>query len=378
MRNVRGDKGLIPSQYAELANDVVADDRILLSDGLLELQVISCEGTEVKCRVIHGGRLGNHKGINLPGIEVSAPSMTEKDYVDARFALDLGVDFIALSFVRSAEDLKPLRQLVEKHENDVQIISKIEKPEALVNAEEIFDATDAIMVARGDLGVELRPEEVPAAQSGLIELARKRGKPVIVATQMLESMIEHSRPTRAEVTDVTHAVDSGADAIMLSGETAVGAFPVKTVQTMDRIARQAEAHLWQRGKYGYTETTTALPLPVRNVIANATSQMSRELVVPAVIVISRSGVSAATVSTARPAAPIIGITDDPNIYRRMVLLWGVVPILDENVGRTNPNQLVRAVAEDLGLSNEEGYVLLVRGFHKQAELNSPSITVITL
>ena len=219
---------------------------------------------------------------------------------------------------------------------------------------------------------------MPVAQAELIRLARKYGKPVIVATQMLESMIVNARPTRAEVTDVAHAVTSGTDAIMLSGETAVGEFPVETVSTMDRIARHTEAHLWQDGHYGHSQIDSKLPMPIWNVIANATAQISKELHASAILVISSSGISAATVSIARPPAPIVGITADDNVARRMTLFWGVIPLCDDSAGKINPNQLARDIATELGLTKEGGYVLLVRGFHGERKLNSPSVTVIAL
>ncbi|MCB1644180.1 MAG: pyruvate kinase [Pseudomonadales bacterium] len=377
-RNVPGSEGVIHSQYAALAADVKPGDRILLADGLFELAVQTVAAEDVHCRVIQGGQLTDNKGINLPGVDVSAPSMTEKDIEDARFARELGVDYIALSFVRRAADIEALRNLLGTDPAAPRIIAKIEKPEALFNAEEILAATDAIMIARGDLGVELPPEEVPVAQAELVRLARTQGKPVIVATQMLESMISNSRPTRAEVTDVAHAVNSGVDAIMLSGETAVGAFPVEAVDIMDRVARQTEAHQWREGVYGKLPGIDVRPLPVWNVIANATAHMSKDLMVHGVMVISRSGMSAATVSAARPAAPIVAITNEPYVLRRMALFWGVIPLLQDEAGRANPNELARRVARELNLAEQGEYVLLVRGFHDEADLNSPSITVITV
>jgi pyruvate kinase len=378
MRDVLGAPGLIPSQYRALAKDVHAGDRILIADGLLELQVLEVAGTEVHCLVLHGGPLTDNKGINMPSVQVSAPSMTPKDEADAHFALALGVDYIALSFVRQAADVEVLRRLIGKDPLGPRIISKIEKPEALANAEEILAASDAIMIARGDLGVELPPEEVPVAQAELIQMARASGKPVIVATQMLESMIMHSRPTRAEVTDVSHAVNAGADAVMLSGETAIGQFAVEAVEIMDRIARQTEAHLWGQGAYGGNVSNLAPPLPLWNVIANATAHMSKELMAHAVMVISQSGMSAATVSSARPASPVVAITGDERILRRMTLYWGVIPLLEDEAGRTNPNELARRVAQSLGLAEVGEFVLLIRGFNDAADLNSPSITVITI
>ncbi len=377
-RDVTGTAQLIPSQYEALASDVAPGDDILLADGLLTLRVLAVQDTEIACLVVHGGVLGNHKGINLPGVQVSAPSLTPKDIEDAAFAAALGVDYIALSFVRTAADIESLRLLLKEEASQPQIIAKIEKPEALENADAILAASDGIMVARGDLGVELPPEEVPVAQDELIELARDHGKPVIVATQMLESMITHSRPTRAEVTDVSHAVMMGTDAVMLSGETAVGAFPVEAVSIMDRVAKQTEAHLWSRGRYGVARGDLAPPVPVWNVMANATAHISRDLMARGVIVISRSGISAATVSTARPAAPVIGITTEPRVYQRMALLWGLIPLLVDNAEAADPNDLARQVAAELGLGIAGQYVLLLRGFHDDPALNAPSVTVITL
>ena len=378
-RDVQGEPGLIPSHYRALADDIRPGNRILLNDGALELSVDSIAGTEITCTVIHGGILKNHKGINLPGVNVSAPSLTEKDRVDAGFALDLGVDFLALSFVRTAADVRELKALVDRKNKSVCIIAKIEKPEALDNASEILEVADGIMVARGDLGVELNPEQVPVAQSQLIDLAKSRFKPVIVATQMLESMIEHARPTRAEVTDISYAVTLGTDAVMLSAETATGAFPVDAVKMMDRIARQTEAYLWKTGAYGNISTTkSAPPVSIWDAISDTTSQLARDLMVRAVLVLSQSGVSAATTSSARPAAPVVAITGRPDICRRMTLLWSVIPVLREDADTIDPHELARKVARDLQLANAGDYVLLVRGFHSKPKLNTPSVTVVTV
>ena len=379
-RDVEGKPGLIPSQYAALADDVEPDDRILLADGTLELEVDKIEGTEITCTVIYGGTLGNHKGINLPGVKVSAPSLTEKDKEDAKFALDLGVDFLALSFVRSASDINELRALINTHENNANIIAKIEKPEALDDASAILEAADGIMVARGDLGVELNPEQVPVAQHQLIDLARKKFKPVIVATQMLESMIENARPTRAEVTDVAYAVTLGTDAIMLSGETAVGAFPIDAVKMMDRIARQTESYLWSHHAYGgkVSEKPSHVAIPIWDAVANSMAQLAHDLKVHAVVVISHSGMSAATMSSARPAAPVVAITSRPDVSRKMALLWSVVPVISEKAGKINPNELAKQIVIDEGLALPGEQVLLVRGFHGEKNLNIPSVTVLTI
>ena len=376
-RDVIGEPGLVPSQYSALAEDVKPGNRILLNDGALELSVDSVSGTEIVCTVIHGGILKNHKGINLPGVNVSAPSLTEKDRVDAEFALNLGVDFIALSFVRTADDVSELKSIIKKSGKDVSVIAKIEKPEALQNASAILDVADGIMVARGDLGVELNPEEVPVAQSQLIDLAKSKFKPVIVATQMLESMIEHARPTRAEVTDISYAVTLGTDAVMLSAETAAGAFPVEAVNMMDRIARQTESYLWQSGAYGNPGKSNA-PISIWDAISDTSAVLAKDLMVRAILVISQSGMSAATMSSARPAAPVIAITGLPHICRRMALYWSIIPVLSEDAGSKNPNDLARQVALDLKLAEKGEYVLMIRGFHSNPEQNIPSVTVLTV
>lgn len=378
-RDVVGEDGLIPSQYTALADDVSAGNRILLSDGAMELRVEAVDGTEVHCTVVHGGILKDHKGINLPGVNVSAPSLTPKDIQDARFVIDLGVDYIALSFVRQATDMLALKQMIESSGRHIGIIAKIEKPEALTEIDGILGAADGIMVARGDLGVELNPEEVPVAQSQLIALARSRFKPVIVATQMLESMIDNARPTRAEVTDISYAVTLGTDAVMLSAESAAGKFPLESVRMMDRVVRQTEAYLWKTGAYGNQVTATTLPpMPLWQTVADATASMSKNLNARAVLVISHSGMSAATMSCARPAAPVLVLTKSAEVCRKLALLWGVVPILSEETGLMNPNILARDTALKLGLAGAGQHILLVRGFHGDPELNTPSITVITV
>ena len=379
-RNVEGEPGLIPTQYAKLADDVGPGDRILLADGTLELEVDKIDGTEITCTVVYGGKLGNYKGINLPGVEVSAPSLTEKDKADAKLVLELGVDFLALSFVRSASDILDLRELIKSNDSDASIIAKIEKPEALYDAHAILDAADGIMVARGDLGIELNPEQVPVAQHQLIDLAREKFKPVIVATHMLDSMIENPRPTRAEVTDVAHAVTLGTDAIMLSGETAVGAFPLDSVKMMDRIARQTESYLWTHHAYGakVSAKPSQTALPIWDAVANSMAQLAQDLKVHAVVVISQSGMSAATMSSARPAAPVVAITSNPDVCRKMAMLWSVIPVYSEDVGKINPNDLARKVVLDEGLASRGEKVLLVRGFHSDNALNTPSVTVLTI
>ncbi|MCP4409812.1 MAG: pyruvate kinase [Gammaproteobacteria bacterium] len=379
-RNVPGKPGLIPSQYEGLANDVQAGDRILLYDGTMELRAQNVQGTEIICTVVQGGKLSQRKGINLPGIEVSTPSLTDKDRNDAQFAMQLGIDFIALSFVRRAADLEDLKALMPTTDEGPAIVAKIERPEALIDSTAIIEAADAIMVARGDLGVELPPEQVPVAQQQLIDHARARNKPVIVATQMLDSMTRNSRPTRAEVADVSYTVSSGADAIMLSAETAIGAHPLTTVEMMDRIARQAEGYLWRHSAFETLthDNQTAGPKPFGDAVANATALLSRQLWVRAIVVISETGRSTATISAARPAAPIISVSANAQTCRRVNLLWGVMPVQVDEIELENPIALTRRLTTSLGLTNSEDRVLMIRGFHSDPEKNTPSITILSI
>lgn len=377
-RDVVGEPGIIPSQYAALANDVGKNDRILLNDGAIELVVDKVAGSEVECTVVYGGILKDHKGINLPGVNVSAPSLTDKDREDAGFAMELGIDFFALSFVRRAADVQDLKDLIKKHRQKVAVIAKIEKPEALQDARAILDTSDGIMVARGDLGVELNPEQVPVAQSQLIDLARLKFKPVIVATQMLESMIENARPTRAEVTDISHAVTRGTDAVMLSAETATGAYPVEAVKMMDRIARHTESYLWNKGTYELQKPRSEKAVSIWDAMSDVTADLASDLKVRAILVISQSGMTAATISSARPDAPVVAITGHPSTCRYMSLFWSVIPVLEDDAGSTNPNKLARRVAQELKLADKEDKILLVRGFHSKPERNTPSVTVLSV
>ena len=379
-RDVIGSPELIPSQYDALPADVTAGDRVLLADGSLELHVVEVDGTEIRCRVAQGGWLSNRQGMNLPGVRVSAPSLTAKDCIDAQFALQLGVDLLALSFVRSADDVDQLKALVRESGQRAMVVAKFERPEALANSSAIIDATDALMVARGDLGVELPPEQVPIAQRRLIDEARARKRPVIVATQMLESMVQRTHPTRAEVADVSLTVSSGADAVMLSGETASGAHPVRCVEMMDRVVRQTEAYLWSQGAFGAfaSAPSATRPIPFGDAVANATALLSRDLRVRAIVVISHSGTSATTVSCARPSAPLLAISASVSTSRRMALLWGVIPIVVEKRDLDQPHALTRRLVQDYHLAEAGDQVLLVRGFHRDSEHNAPSITLLSV
>lgn len=379
-RSIVGEPGWIHSQYGALAADVTPGDRILLDDGNLEFQVREIRGSDVTCKVIHGGILKDKKGINLPEVQVSAPSLTEKDREDARFALSLGIGILALSFVRRAADVQALRELVTEAEAEAVLIAKIEKPEALDNIAEILEAADGIMVARGDLGVELPPEKVPIAQEKLILEARRHHKPVIVATQMLESMLENPRPTRAEVSDVSQAVRAGADAIMLSGESAAGQYPVEAVKMMDTIARQMEGHLWAEGAFGgFRQNEKRIPpVPVENAVAEVTARLSRDLRVRCIIILSRQGRSISVISGSRPAAPIVGVTYGSRACHLANLQWGVIAQSIESIGEAEDVSLARAFAQQLDLASEGHHLLLVRGFSDDSLANQPSVTVVPM
>jgi pyruvate kinase len=316
----RGSAARLVINHRKLAEDVRPGDRILLSDGLIELRVRSVSKGEVHCRVVNGGTLGELKGVNLPGVQLSAPSLTRADRSLALFAARHRVDYIAQSFVRSASDVRRLKSLLRRAGSDIPVVAKIEKPEALDHLEEILDTADGVMVARGDLGVEMRPEKVPAAQKRIIRLANERRRPVITATQMLESMIENPRPTRAEASDVANAVLDGTDALMLSGETATGRHPEGAVSMMARIIAEAEAiaserpHPWKHGAADIALT-----------VAEAASLAAERLPVRAIVVFTESGFTARLVSKARPSPAIVAYSPSRAVRRRLPLLWGVTP-----------------------------------------------------
>ena len=311
----------LPITYDRLAVDVHVGDRILVDDGLIELVVLDVNGSRVSARVLAGGIVKSHKGLNLPGIHVSAPSLTAKDIADIKFAVESDVDYLALSFVRRAEDIDSLRALIPK---SILIVAKIEKDVALKNIESIILAADGVMVARGDLGVELPFEEVPGAQKKIIALANRYGRPVITATQMLESMIEHPRPTRAEASDVANAIIDGTDAVMLSAETAAGKYPRLAVEAMARIIREVEQHppvADSHTLHGGGVVTTEVA------IAAATIAAVQMLGAPLVVVFTKGGFSARVVASHRPRVPILALTDQPGTYRQLALVWGIIPEL---------------------------------------------------
>ena len=317
----------IPITYDGLARDVSVGSRVLMDDGLLELTVTAVEGARVRARVVHGGTLREHKGLNLPGIVVSAPSLTDKDRADITFAVAQELDYLALSFVRKADDLRALRALVPK---GLLLVAKIEKDTALSGIHAIVEAADAVMVARGDLGVELPFEEVPIAQKRIIAVANALGRPVITATQMLESMVSNPRPTRAEASDVANAILDGTDAVMLSAETAAGAYPRLAVEAMTRIIQEIERHPIPRSAMRRREEPGSGPARTEDAIAAATAAAARSLHTPLVIVFTKGGSSARVVASHRPDVPILAVTDLERTWRQLALVWGVQPALVEH------------------------------------------------
>ena len=320
-RDLAGNARRISTTYAGLPRDVAPGDTILLDDGRIRLRVAASRDDEVETVVEHGGRLSEHKGINLPGVRVSTPALTEKDREDLAFGVERGVDFIALSFVREAAEVHQAREFIEKRlQARLPIVSKLEKPEAIENLDAILEASDAVMVARGDLGVELPPERVPMIQKDVIHKANRLGKPVITATQMLESMVSQPSPTRAEASDVANAVWDGTDAVMLSAESAIGQYPVEAVQVMDRIVAEAEKQL-PRAELQVGSITHA------HAISRAARSLAEDLDVRAIVGFTRTGRTACLLSQERPSVPILAFTSEPRLARRLALWWGVTPFV---------------------------------------------------
>ncbi|MGI5922079.1 MAG: pyruvate kinase [Syntrophomonadaceae bacterium] len=333
-REVEGTEKEVQVSYHNLANEVAEGDHILLSDGLIDLQVEKTTDTDIICRVMNGGELGEQKGVNVPGVPINLNFLSEKDIADINFGINNNVDFIAASFVRNAQDVLDIRRILEQRQADIDIIAKIESQEGVNNLEDIIKVADGIMVARGDLGVEIPGEEVPLVQKDMVSRCNLAGKVVIIATQMLDSMIVNPRPTRAEVSDVANAIFDGADAIMLSGETAAGKYPVDAVATMARIARRAEDSLPYANML--RQRRIQGKLSVTDAIGYATCATAMSLDASAIITSTRSGFTARTVSKYRPRADIVAATPDPRILNKLSLVWGAYPVLIENVSGTDP------------------------------------------
>lgn len=350
-REILGDNTIASVSYEGLAQDVEVGNKILIDDGLIELEVVEVVSeTDVRCLVLNGGTVKDHKGINLPDTSVNLPAITEKDIEDIKFGIENEVDFIAASFIRKAEDVVEIRKILEEYGGEhIDIISKIENREGVENIDEIIEASDGIMVARGDLGVEIETEEIPLIQKQIIKKCNLAGKPVITATQMLDSMMRNPRPTRAEVTDVANAILDGSDSIMLSGETAAGKYPVEAVKTMHDIAIRTETSdeylevLKRRPVDKYISTT--------NAISKATCTTAEDLDASAIITATSSGYTSKAISKFRPKAPIIAATTTPRIMRKLSLVWGVYPVLSVESDVTD-----EVIDRSIHSAMEKGYI----------------------
>jgi len=342
-RAVLGQGNTIPTIYQGLPDDVGPGDRILLDDGLMELTVLGVEGQDVHCRVVSGGLLKDRKGINLPGAKVSAPALTDKDREDLHFCILEELDYVALSFVREATDVLELKGILDSHGSDLRVIAKIEKPEAVANFAAILDASDGIMVARGDLGVEISPEKVPLIQKRIIRSCNEAGKPVITATQMLESMVHNPRPTRAETSDVANAILDGTDAIMLSAETASGSYPIEAVSMMVQVARDVEGDPQLRTQV-FQPRAEGDGLPyLAEVIGQAACRVAEGVGAAAILAFTQTGSTAALVSKYRPSISIFAVTPSHKVRRRLALHAGVQSLRVDIEG--NAEAQIRSVEE---------------------------------
>lgn len=359
-RPIAGDGQYISTTFQRLPQEVPPGSCILLSDGLIELTVESVKGTDIHCRVVNGGALGEHQGINLPGISPRISALSKKDREDLAFGIEHRVDYIALSFVRRAEDVLALKRILARAGRAIPVVAKLEKPEAIEHLDEILRATDAVMVARGDLGVELPPEMVPVIQKRVISRASAMRIPVITATQMLESMTVHPRPTRAETSDVANAVIDGTDALMLSGETATGLYPVRAVEMMARIISVTEATQQSEGfqnGWGRAET-----LDVPEAICETVAHMTHELPLKAIAVFTQSGSSARVISKYRPRVPVFAFSPFENVMRRTTLYWGVTPVQMRRLQSTD--RMVEAAAQrlrEIGVVRQGDFVAVIAG-----------------
>ncbi|KKZ74243.1 pyruvate kinase [Streptomyces showdoensis] len=340
---MEGDRHCCGTTYSGLAEDVTAGERILVDDGRVTLEVVSVDGPRVNTRVVEGGMVSDNKGLNLPGVAVSVPALSEKDVEDLRWALRTGADVIALSFVRSGRDVKDVHKVMDEEGRRVPVIAKVEKPQAVENMAAVVDAFDAVMVARGDLGVEMPLEQVPIVQKRAVKLAKRNAKPVIVATQMLDSMIDNSRPTRAEASDVANAVIDGTDAVMLSGETSVGKYPVETVRTMSRIVEAAEEDVLAKGLPPLTERSK--PRTQGGAVARAAAEIGDFLGARFLVAFTQSGDTVKRLSRYRSPIPLLAFTPDPETRSQLNLTWGVETFLGPHVDSTDA--MVAQVDEEL-------------------------------
>ncbi len=356
-KEIVGDEKQAQVTYPAFPSDVSRGDDIYLADGLIRLEVEQVRGRDVRCRIAHGGMLTSRKGVNLPGVHIGAPALTRKDLADLEFGLAMGVDYVALSFVRNAAEVKRLKDIIKKRRSPALVIAKIEKQEALDRIDAIIDASDALMVARGDLGVEISLEEVPVVQKSIIARCREKGKSVIIATQMLESMVSAERPTRAEASDIANAVFDGADALMLSAETATGQFPVESVAMMDRIIRTAEKYRRSVASCGPEKPQN--PGDLVDAVCAGAVQVAREIEASAIACLTHSGRTARMLAKQRPAVPIVALTGSSAVIRQIGLLWGVTAIHIGNIARTDAVfSVVKSKMKEMGL---KGRIVMTAG-----------------
>jgi len=397
-RPVKGDEHVAHVTYPRLNADVEPGDNIYMSDGVIHLVVESVEGTEVKCRVVHGGTLLSHKGVNLPGVKISTPALTEKDREDLELGLELGVDYVALSFVRSPDEVKELSKIIATHDSHAQVVAKIEKKEALDSIDEIIDAADGIMVARGDLGVEVPTENVPIYQKMIIARCISMGKPVITATQMLESMIHSERPTRAEASDVANAVMDGSDAVMLSEESATGDYPVESVATMRRIIEKVESYLGTsyngedsiveaeegEARQLFSSVFSGQALPFKgsggsvlvDSICGGAVKVASEVGATAIAVLTHTGLTASILARYRPHVPIVALTDFMPVIRRMSLVWGVDAVPVESIEDTET--IFPIVKKKLAEAGYRGKIVVTAGIPTKERVPSNTIHLIEI
>ncbi|MDH4018834.1 MAG: pyruvate kinase [Xanthomonadales bacterium] len=360
-QEILGEDNLIPTVYKNLPQDVQSGDQILLDDGLMELEVLEVQGEDVRCKVRFGGTLKDRKGINLPGVAVSAPSLTEKDKEDLQFCIEQEIDYLALSFVRRATDVLELKAQLKENNSLIKVISKIEKPEAVENFDSILAATDGVMVARGDLGVEIRPEKVPLIQKEIIRKCNNVGKPVITATQMLESMINNPRPTRAETSDVANAILDGTDAIMLSAETASGKYPLEAVKLMDCVARDVEQAALSKPKQ-FQALDNQQGLDLSETIGQSACRIAQSVGAKAILAFTQTGNTAALVAKYRPAMPIYAVTPSRAVRRRLALYSGVQSLRVDLQGDTEEQvEQVEKSVLDAGVLQPGDVVVITMG-----------------
>lgn len=359
---ITGTSERIPIDYPNLSQDAAEGNRILVDDGLLELKIVKRENNHLVARVVVGGMIKSRKGVNLPNVNISMSSLTEKDIDDLEFAVGLGVDYIALSFVRRANDLMDITSRIRAMDSNAAVIAKIEKPEAIDAIDDIIEEAGGIMVARGDLGIEIESEKVPLNQKRIIEKCRMAGKPVITATQMLDSMIYNARPTRAESSDVANAVLDGTDAVMLSGETAIGDYPLESVQTMDKICRSIEGNSGRIfGSLEYRKPEWKAKQVVES-ISYTTVMLAEHVDASAISTITHSGNTARRIAKFRPKVPIIAFTESEVVYRQLALVWGVYPVLIEEIFDTDKSvRRMEKYMNDNGLINTGDRVVIATG-----------------